>query len=192
MEIALCPTAWTHNLLDSKRLGQLLFSKSVILCTHNLSRRVRLAPLHNFHCPWSSSHGLGMASVLRYTHYNRGCIFTSDLSWSLKCQASAALHRPVNPAASMLPTGAMWRRLHIARSGASLRCIHSLLWTPASLCWPWGNMSQRISCLWLWSLINGRLFFSSSDLSNIICHRKTKVSLTVCHMNGPDKVFASL
>lgn len=121
VEIAPSPTAWSHYLLGSKRLGQFLFSKSVILCTHSLSRQIRLAPLHTCHYPWLSSHGLGMASVLKYTHYSRGCVFTSGLSWSLKCQASAAFHSPVSPAASMLPARAVWRRLHIATSRCQLK-----------------------------------------------------------------------
>lgn len=189
MEIAPCPTAWSHYLLGSKRLGQFLFSKSVILCIHSLSRRIRLAPLHTCHYPWLSSHGLGMASVHTAADTASSPVASPDPS------SAKALRLSIAQSALPLPCcqpGLCGDAYTSPGLDASLRCIHSLLWTPASLCWPWGNTSQRISCLWLWSLINGRLFFSPSDLSNIICHRKTKVSLTVCHMNGPDKVFASL
>lgn len=46
----------------------------------------------------------------------------------------------------------------------SMRYSLGLLWNIASVCWPWGNTSQK----WCWPLINYRWFFSPRWLASTV------------------------
>lgn len=89
------------------------------------------------------------------------------------------------------------------------------LWTTISMCWPWGNISQKILAQWCWSLVNHsqfsatanqlhlsqwwkqRFHFNGVDLLLIIAHssvptdQKPQILNSKYHLKSPGRFFAS-
>lgn len=84
-------------------------------------------------CSWSQT-STSLHDSLQFWAFNSywGCAFTNSFSWSLTVPN---LHNPFTPSKPVpLPSSA-------ARFKYNLVC----LWNTASVCWPWGNASHKIS-----------------------------------------------
>lgn len=203
--------------LAPKESEQLNWSSSETCNTHRLSSRLRLTPCHTCQCPWWSSHGTGIFSILGSQQAASPLITSwplfqnSALSQGAKCQL-------LSMTSSTLHLSWCQNQYHLGDShtlpslAASRRYSLGLLWTKL-LCSDPGKCSQRI-------FPSMMLVFSQTplilqlDSTRFNCPSETKASLQLgwsCaahrqflaptdqkqtansehHIHGTDKVFAS-
>jgi hypothetical protein len=134
--------------------------------TCSLVSRCHLAPLHSCGCFWWSSHGTSISK-------NAGvpcckwAVLTPIASPGLS-PGTLDLPHSAKPQLLSMPSTCFQNQHRLSDSYTSkfsCRCkVHPWwLWnTAASVCWPWGNTSQKTSPQWCWSLLNYSWFFSSS------------------------------
>lgn len=157
-----------YNLLGSKRLGHIYVSSSAF---SNTQRVLEIQASSTSAAAFGHSTVL-TAPIFWGLHCNWGCNLTKGLSWPLtvpdlsfslwllqfwgiSCNWGCPLGTKLF---STTPSG-LQNQYTFLCSAASFGSSCDLLWTTASVCWPWGTTFQKISTQWWWCL-NHSWFFS--------------------------------